>query len=174
MVLDLRRFAEFPAEASLAAEAGAFKPFAEGVTTVGKVQLDLAIQKSGEEYFCQGEVTATYTVECSRCLAETEKQVSQRTEFIVCGTDQTTAHAAKGIDDEDYVYFRGSDLCADVTEQVRQALILSLPMKPLCSDNCRGLCPVCGVNLNKETCTCRKDIRDPRWEGLKPSANQDQ
>jgi len=60
-----------------------------------------------------------------------------------------------------------SDQVADLTDMVRQELLLALPMKPLCSEECKGLCPRCGVNLNIETCDCRVKGMDSRWEGLK-------
>ena len=54
----------------------------------------------------------------------------------------------------------------DLTLPVRQALMLEVPMKPLCSEECRGLCSSCGVNWNREICDCEKNDADPRWEGL--------
>ncbi|UCC44370.1 MAG: DUF177 domain-containing protein [Candidatus Zixiibacteriota bacterium] len=166
MILDLRELDDFPAAVSLKAEAGEFRPFAEEVTEVNEVTLELAIQKSGEEYFCQGEVKARYLVECSRCLAPFELSVIQATDFVVCGLDQK-AQMEEGVDDEDYVFLKGGDLRADLTEPVRQALVLSASMKPLCSEACQGLCPSCGTNLNDESCDCKKETIDPRWEALK-------
>jgi len=55
----------------------------------------------------------------------------------------------------------------DLGEDVRQYLILAVPQKLLCSDDCRGLCPQCGVNRNRVRCNCSTKEIDPRWEGLK-------
>ena len=78
----------------------------------------------------------------------------------------------EGIDDnEDYIFFKSSDLQADLSDIVRQAIILAVGMKPLCSEDCRGLCPDCGVNLNKQSCRCASEKIDPRWEGLKKLHN---
>jgi uncharacterized protein len=55
----------------------------------------------------------------------------------------------------------------DLTEVVREQLYLALPMKPLCREDCKGLCPVCGVNRNRETCTCQEVWVDPRMAALK-------
>lgn len=54
----------------------------------------------------------------------------------------------------------------DLGEVVREQLYLALPMKPLCQEDCKGLCPVCGVNRNRETCTCRQEWVDPRMAAL--------
>jgi len=160
MILDLREFEEFPARSTLRAEPGEFKPFADGVKAVGEVTLELAIQHSGEEYFCQGEVSAGCKTDCARCLTEFEQQIRQSVDFIVHGDDGLP-------DDETYVFLQGNDLRADVTEPVRQAMVLSFPMKPLCSENCLGICPQCGANLNRQSCDCARENSDPRWDGLK-------
>ncbi len=55
----------------------------------------------------------------------------------------------------------------DLGEIMRDEFYLALPMKPLCRADCKGLCPVCGVNRNRETCTCREEWIDPRMEPLK-------
>ena len=171
MLLDLREFEEFPARSTLRAEPGEFKPFADGVSAVCEVKLELAIQHSGEEYFCQGEVSAGYMMECARCLAEFEQQVRQAVDFIVHGGGMADSDGNLQ-DDETHVLLQGNDLRADVTEPVRQALVLSFPMKPLCSDNCLGICPQCGVNLNRQSCDCARENSDPRWDGLRRLAGR--
>jgi uncharacterized protein len=55
----------------------------------------------------------------------------------------------------------------DLTEVVRQALFLAMPMNPICKDDCAGLCPQCGSNLNQEQCQCERDTVDPRLEVLR-------
>ena len=54
----------------------------------------------------------------------------------------------------------------DLTEAVRQYALLALPMKPLCRQDCAGLCPTCGHNLNQGGCGCPPQGPDPRWSGL--------
>ncbi len=55
----------------------------------------------------------------------------------------------------------------DLTDPLRESLILSLPIKRLCSENCQGLCPYCGVNRNVEICNCMSQTTDHRWDQLK-------
>lgn len=55
----------------------------------------------------------------------------------------------------------------DLSEAVRQYALLAVPMKPLCTEDCAGLCPDCGQNLNRGACNCRQDDIDPRWTVLK-------
>src|SRR3990170_3947781 len=51
---------------------------------------------------------------------------------------------------------------------VREHVLLTLPVQALCHDECRGLCPQCGINLNRETCPCSSTAIDPRWRSLEP------
>ena len=166
MILDLREFKTFPAHTLLVGDPENFVLDFEGLTKVIEVSHKLDIQHSGEEYFCQGKIDASILIECSRCLKEFERQLAEKTDFIACSKpDEEEKENIQ--DNEDYAYFIGSDIQVDITEITRQAIILAVSMKPLCNENCRGLCQVCGTNLNDSTCSCVKETIDPRWEGLK-------
>ena len=165
MILDLRGFEDFPASVSLTSGPETFSPFAEDVKEVTQIRVDLTIQKSGDEFFCQARIVGKVSMECARCLATFPTELSGRTSFIVTA-EPTRASGKESEDAEEYVLIN-ADQVADLTEVVRQELLLSLPMKPLCSEECKGLCPRCGVNLNIETCDCRVKGMDSRWEGLK-------
>jgi uncharacterized protein len=68
-------------------------------------------------------------------------------------------------EDLEECYYSGDMI--DLDEILREQIILALPMYPRCVEECRGLCPVCGVDLNKETCDCQRDEVDPRLAVLK-------
>ncbi|MFZ5981258.1 MAG: YceD family protein [Candidatus Zixiibacteriota bacterium] len=163
--MDLREFVDFPARTILTVTPGQLGPIRDDVREIKELVLDLTIQKSGEEYFCQGKLMGKLVIECSRCLSDFEADLVEPTNFIICSAIRTADKDV--IDDEDYAFFKGNDLRVDLTEIIYQALVLSLPMKPLCSETCRGLCPVCGINLNQSECDCPGKVPDTRWEGLK-------
>ena len=165
MILDLRAFDEFPAEITIHAGPGELGPFDDSVIRVDGVELDLALQKSAREYFCQGRVTGQVVLECARCLAEFEIELNGESNFVVCSAEDVVQY--READNEDYVCYQGNELQVNVVEPVRQALMSSMPMKPLCSEDCLGLCPSCGVNLNEQNCDCKKETTDTRWDGLK-------
>jgi len=158
-------FDEYPAETTIYADPRELAKLDDSIVAVRAAAVDLAIQKSADEYYCQGRVTAQVTVECARCLGEFETEFSGEIDFVVCSEQDAAQH--RGIDEEEYVCFQGNDLRTDIVVPVRQALVLSMPMKPLCSEGCRGLCPTCGANLNERTCNCKTETFDPRWDGLK-------
>lgn len=132
---------------------------------------------------CTGRVTALNTgtgiavtadlageaeLTCARCL------VRYRYPFTVHFAEeyrQVEGVATDAIDQEieepdghTYVLYHGNEI--DLSEVVRQNVLLALPMKPLCTEACRGLCPVCGQNRNEADCGCAGDRTDPRLEAL--------
>ena len=167
MILDLGEFDEFPAHTRLDAPASDLPRFADAAA-VTELTLELSIQQSREEYFCQGKLSATAMLECSRCLATYSSSLTADVNFIVRRAEAPVSqNGEQVIDDEDYVCFQGNDLRADLYEPVRQALVLSVPLRPMCAEGCRGLCPKCGGNLNESDCGCGRSKPDSRWEGLR-------
>ena len=166
MIINLRQFDSFPAHLVVEAEKESMSIDYDSVVEVNSAAMEIDIQKSGEEFFCQGMARASVRLVCARCLDEFDKELANTTDFIVCSKEQRESHGDVQ-DNEEYVYFQGSDLQADVSEIVRQSVITEVALKPLCSEECEGLCPSCGVNLNKKTCDCKTDKVDPRWEALK-------
>jgi uncharacterized protein len=164
MNLDLREFGTFPAEVSVDFEADNADFGIEGVSFRDLMSVRLTIQKVREEYYCQGYVTVPVEEECSRCLETFNSELSGDLTFIV-KTDEGDAVMATD-NRAEIVYVKLSEPVVDMNELIRQTLVLSLPLKPLCSPDCKGICPNCGVNLNEESCTCKTEETDDRWEGL--------
>ena len=88
-------------------------------------------------------------------------------DFIVCSVDVHEANAKEAVDSEDYVHFVGQAMHADISAVVRQTIILEVDLKPLCSEDCKGLCTQCGKDLNKGVCDCQDEEIDERWAALK-------
>lgn len=163
MILELKRFDAFPVHIELVDTFSKQNVEMEGIDSIDKAMLELDIQKSGEEYFCQGQLNATVTQECARCLKSIKQILTGEVDFIASPAKVNDDDIT---DDEDHVYY-DNELSADLWEIVRQTVILAVSMKPLCSDDCRGLCPHCGTNLNEKNCKCSVRTIDPRLEPLK-------
>lgn len=69
-------------------------------------------------------------------------------------------------DEDDVVLLPPETVDIDLQPHIKEFLILNIPMKMLCSDDCKGMCPHCGADLNKEQCSCEKTQIDPRWAKL--------
>ena len=118
------------------------------------VVLDGVLESVPNGVMAYGTVTAPWTGACRRCLQETggEVEASFRELFERRPTEGETYRLA------------GEEI--DLEPLVREAVLLELPLSPLCADDCKGLCPECGADLNAEGCDCEVDERDPRWAAL--------
>ena len=98
---------------------------------------------------------------CRRCLAEVERPFERSFTFYYVPSSELDA------DDPEARRLPESGTDLDLGPDVREELILSLSEYPVCRDECKGLCPRCGTDLNVETCECETTERDPRWEALR-------
>lgn len=165
MILRLREFDQFPARVSLAPVDGSWTFVYEGVNSISGVCVEVEVNKSDEEFYCRGSVECAAMIECARCLDPYKVELSQDIDFFAVA--EKSARTSRHTDAEDYVVFKGSEMSVSIDDIVRQAIVLALPVKPLCSENCAGLCSVCGANLNHTECKCDREATDPRWDELK-------
>jgi uncharacterized protein len=171
MKIELKRTAEdFCQKVHLEEAADTLKLQAEEVKFVKSVKVDLLISKSKDQLICRGEITAPVVLECSRCLLEYELDLTSNLSFVI-----DLVGIPNQIDSEDDSYFLADPSQASfvIDDLVREAIIVSLPLKPLCTEACRGLCPVCGTDLNKSECHCVIEKADPRWDKLKGILQKD-
>lgn len=121
--------------------------------------------RKGDEVRVRGSLQTSVELRCDRCLGPVPAPVSVDfvANFVRAG-DPTVE--AKELHDEDLevsVYDGGA---VDIDELVREQILLALPARQLCRDDCAGLCPACGKNLNTESCDCAQHETDPRWAAL--------
>lgn len=126
-----------------------------------EVKVEATLEKTNRQLFVRVELKTGGTFQCDRCLEDFEKDVS--TSYSVMYV--TEEGGAVGEEAEVQVIPPEANMI-DLGEDVRQYAILALPPKLLCRDDCAGLCPSCGANLNKDSCQCQKEEVDSRWSGL--------
>jgi uncharacterized protein len=138
----------------------------EGVELLEPVVADFKFSNTNRSIVIEGRFKTTFMAECVRCLKRFPFPLELS--FQEAYTRQDLMLDAKGnliTDDEDIrSIFEGYIL--DLTELLRQNIILALPLAPLCSPDCKGLCPHCGKNLNEGECECSRKNVDPRWQKL--------
>jgi len=130
------------------------------------IEVDLSATLTGDEIICQGEVFSEVEIECSRCLEHFDLPIKTRSQFVVQMIDLPEEQSEDNNDD-DYEVIPKSQTFIDISQRVRDAILLNISLKPLCSDDCKGLCPMCGVNRNENDCECTPDKSDERWDVLK-------
>ena len=134
-----------------------------------------AISVSGQIHFLRtragilvtGQVHATVTVPCSRCLEPTSVELIATIEEEFKPTIDILTGGKLAVEEEDRALLIDEHHILNMTEVIRQALALAWPMHPLCRPDCAGLCPECGHNLNEGPCGCTVDQVDPRWAALR-------
>lgn len=132
-------------------------------TMVGEVTL----VRSQRGILVKAFITTQVEVICSRCLSPVELKVSFSIEEEFLPTVDVFSGMPLSLPDEPGSFSIDKNHVLDLTEALRQYLLLAIPMKPLCQPNCAGLCSVCGYNLNLGTCNCSKQTSDQRWSKLK-------
>jgi DUF177 domain-containing protein len=154
-------------------EPAAFDPQDEDFRVARPVELSMDVQKSGADtYHVTGCVRTSLELDCSRCLEPFLVLVDATFDLRYVPQTQNTGEEEREIQDEDLAtaYHREGRL--DVMELLGEQFQLVLPMKPLCHDECLGICPSCGTNLNKTRCDCAPKWEDPRLAPLKSLLNR--
>jgi uncharacterized protein len=118
------------------------------------VNVDLEIQKGADHIKIQGKIEGTLQVGCHRCLDPFPFAFDEKVDLLLMeGEEPSEDEEIEFEEDESAVeFFDGETI--DVDQLVAEQIFLTLPFKLICSENCRGLCPNCGSNLNHETCQC--------------------
>ena len=139
----------------------------ERVRITEPITVNGRVKKSGSEVHVSGRVETRVNVECDRCLKTIELPVSAGFKLpYITGQEYETSHAAELTPDEMALsVFDGEAI--DLDEIVREQILLSVPDRVLCEENCKGICSICGTNLNTGSCECKSSEVDPRWAALK-------
>ncbi|MBP2663921.1 MAG: Large ribosomal subunit accumulation protein YceD [Firmicutes bacterium] len=157
------------------AQSFSFKTSAEELG-LGKEQLSLSecviveglITNKGMSFEVTGKISTHVKQCCSRCL---EEMVTLLTAVFSEEYREADFKESGEVVDSEINYFKGDEI--DITDLVRETLLLAEPIKPLCSESCRGLCSRCGVNLNLNTCGCNLVKVDPRLAVLEKLLSKD-
>ena len=168
MLFDLTRLRGDREHVQRTFEPSAFDPQDEDYRVVAPVELSMDVEKAGGDTFrVTGRVQARLELACSRCLEPFEVPVDAAFELRYLPQGHNTGEGEREIEEDDLTTAYYRDGALDVIDLMREQFQLALPMKPLCSEACRGLCPDCGANLNRTTCGCAPRWEDPRLAPLK-------
>jgi uncharacterized protein len=118
-----------------------------------------------------GKLDATIEVTCARCLDLVTHTVNWAFDLLYrpLGVDKRAEEVAISEADTEIGYYEGDGLLLE--DVLREQVLLATPVKLVCRDDCKGLCPQCGANLNVETCNCQQP-GDPRWAALSDLKNK--
>ena len=149
-----------------------------GYRARGAAHVDARLEKLERRVRVEAKGTAPLAVPCGRCLSPVEIDLPFELDLTLVPADEYADESREG-KDHDGGPVGGSFAPEDAEEEtytgkvidldpiVREQLLLSVPSYPVCGEGCKGLCPVCGANLNDRECGCDRHVPDPRWAGLK-------
>jgi uncharacterized protein len=115
----------------------------------------------------KGKLETDLEVACARCLEPVVLPVKRSFDLLYRPIGIDSGHAELSVTDAEAEigYYQGEGLLLE--DALREQVLLSLPLKALCREDCKGLCSLCGKNLNEGECSCTDQLEDPRWAALK-------
>ena len=167
MQLDLTRYRQPVSEFARTFKPEEVEGEGDAYRIVAPVDLAFEIHKDKDKFRLVGTVTTELELACSRCLDPFRLPVAAPFDLRYLPLSAVSTDVEREVDDEDLETSYYENDAIDLNELLREQFYLALPMKPLCQDDCRGLCPQCGTNLNTGSCDCAPVWEDPRLAPLK-------
>lgn len=145
-----------------------------GIVDIGDgnnlVQGKLRLMRTDRSILAKGTLHSEIKLACSRCLSLFDWPLTLNIEEEYFPTIDVVTDASLPLPDEPSCFTINKYNILDLTETIRQYTLLAIPMKPLCGEDCAGLCPGCGCNLNQAPCECPPQVASPSWSKLRELA----
>ena len=126
---------------------------------------ELTVKKAGEEILIKGKITSCLSFICSRCLVPYEFPIDSKFDLVFLPEELDVMKDQLEGDDINKLFYYNCKI--DIKEIVLEQLNLAFPAKPLCSEDCQGICPVCGKVIRDGECVCVAESTDSRLDKLK-------
>ena len=167
MLITLEELREHPVRFEEKYAPGRIDYATAGLRQVGDLQVRGAASLLGREIHVKGNLGADFQMECARCLEPVNVPVRRQFDLFYVPLEEAPEEDEQAVPrgEEDVGFYSGEALVLE--DVAKEQVLLSLPMRTVCREDCKGLCPTCGINRNRETCQCRETYTDPRWEALK-------
>lgn len=128
------------------------------------IEVELKVHQQGEDLLVQGELRTVLSLVCDRCLGNSSPSIEGK--FSVWLVAGVLPESNDG--EEERILFPAHQKEVDISDMISRTIYLEFPQKTLCRDDCQGLCPICGIDLNQQTCECKSEEMDERWSALLP------
>lgn len=174
MLIQLEKLKRRPRQIDVALQANAFPVISELVSDGSiafndEISGSLEVMWAGDVIKVSGRLATTVTSACCRCLLPviTPLDISVQLSYVAGGDDVEPVDEELELqcDELGLITFSGPEL--DLQPDIEQEIIMALPQQPLCKESCLGLCPVCGCDLNQETCSCDPPVLHAGLAALK-------
>ncbi len=127
--------------------------------------VEVRFYRAEMDLFFDGSFRGAATATCARCLDTFPLTISKDFSVVLTPETPLSREIELGAGDLAQSFYSGDEI--DLTRLVYEQVLLALPTRPLCDENCRGLCPRCGINRNTGQCSCTVETGDPRLAVLR-------
>lgn len=134
----------------------------------GEAVAKVTLEKTSMQILATVQATAKASFACDRCAEEFTMPI-EGTFTAVYSWNESDIGTEQ---DDNFFLMTEGQKTIDLTDPVREYLLLAVPIKTLCREDCRGLCPECGTNLNERPCSCARPATDSRWDALQKFASR--
>lgn len=165
MIIEIERIPEEGLKVSKDFEFACDDLVEENTVFLEPVHVEGTIHKLGEEVLVKGQISTRLNFVCCRCLTPFEFPVDSVFDLIFLPEDFEDPKEQLDKEDMSKVFYQKRSI--DLEDVILEQLNLTFPMRPLCSEDCQGLCPVCGNLVDEGSCSCAKSEIDHRLEKLK-------
>ena len=166
--VDLKDLAQDKLSFQASFEPGAVDFGSDNFQQAGPLDWSASAERAGREIRITGSLKTFLQLSCSRCLEPARVPISKEFDLFFRQRDEEMFDEDEEIQltesDMRTAFFTGTQLA--ITDILREQILLALPMKVLCTVDCKGLCPRCGTNLNSAKCNCPKEDFNPHMETL--------
>lgn len=167
MQLDLTRFRQPLGHFSRVFQPAEVAQDGDAYRIVAPVTLTFEVHKDKDRFRLVGKAVTELELACSRCLEPFRLPIDAQFDLRYHPASEMTEDEEREVEEDDLDTSFYQDDQIDLNELLREQFYLALPMKPLCQESCKGLCPQCGTNRNTGTCECGEGWEDPRLSPLK-------
>ena len=167
MQLDLRRYRQPVSHFARTFQSDEVSGDSDAYQVVAPVELEFDIHKDKDKFRLVGRVRTELGLSCSRCVEPYRFPIDAGFDQRYLPSSEASTEVEREVEDDDLETSYYGDDQIDLSELMREQFYLALPMKPLCREDCKGLCAQCGTNLNAGTCDCAPVWEDPRLAVLR-------
>ena len=167
MKLDLTRYRRPVSQFTRTFQPGEVGGDSDAYQIVAPVELEFDINKDKDKFRLVGRVRTELELTCSRCIETYRFPIDAEFDQRYLPSSAASSEADREVEEDDLETSYYTDDEIDLSQLMREQFYLALPMKPLCREDCKGLCAQCGTNLNTGTCDCAPVWEDPRLAALK-------
>lgn len=167
MIIELASVGNTPKAVDITFEPGQIDLDGEMVSLAGDASFRGEVLRDGGKVHVRGTTTADVELSCTRCLAPRKMHLDIPVNGVFVDAAEESLADETEVDPGDLDESLVAGGVIEMADVVREQILLAIPIQVLCREDCKGLCPKCGADLNLINCKCIDDEVDPRWAALK-------